>query len=1346
MNINFSKRFLPFFLICLLYASNNYAYNLTPCLDCSAVIFTGVLDTHTDNVKVGWFDFNDDPIEWELEIGPKGFQAEGEANVPPTNVPSTTFINLNPGTAYNFYVRTVCAIGMSEWAGPFFFRTHFISPSQCQANIAVKDDNCSVSNDFGIEIMGYDDEVLGDNLFLNQVNLIIQHPFPSDLEISLISPNGQTVELSTRNGIASDHYGDPTDLDCKNVVSFSMNACKSIIDGPKPYIGSYQPEGDLNSFHNGESPNGIWILKVCDIALGDEGIIKYVEIDFTTSVCQVPQNVFINNVQNVSATLNWSNFENCEDVFVEYGISGFETGSGTTVQYLCSDLSGIINNLIPNTLYELEIQSNCGENNSPISCRMSFTTSCHPVSISENFDSQIACAITCENACPLDGLWFNSSQDSYDWLVRSGATPTEFTGPSSDLNGIGQYVYIESFGTECNINRPSYLESNCVFISSNNDGCDMSFKYHMSGLEINKLLLETSIDNGLNWITLWEKEGDQGNKWNHAVIDLNDFDATVIKFRFNGYGALGSFGDIAIDNIEFYGSLPPSDDMIKYYVDLDGDSYGDPNQLVFLCYTSVPEGFSVIAGDCNDEDASIYPGAEEIPCNLIDENCNGLEDDPIQFNPLGSVLIDLVHENCGDSYDGTLEISGTGGTSPYTYSWINGKTGAEIDSLTAGIYYCTIEDATGCITVSDFYEINTINDITLFVVQLTNPDCDGAENGLISINQSGGSIPYSYVWNNGDTSATINNLGIGVYTVTITDANLCVFESDPIILDAQNLINISVLNKNDVSCFGESDGQIILNIGSGAPPFDFNWSNGDSLVVANELPAGTYHCTITDVNGCRGIIQNIDINQPQELIIRLDAIDHNICNGGTEGSIETSIIGGSEPISFSWSNGGFSDDIFDLEAGFYNLTVTDNHFCSAVFSNIEIKQPDEILITVDSLKNVNCLLSSDGYISVDINGGVPPYQYFWNFPGSETSYIDGLSVRDYRLTILDVFACKKILDGIQIIHNDIPLELEINIEAEVLCNGDSTGQITALSFNGSPPFDFNWSIGERNINDEMNDTLSGLQAGNYDVTVTDSEGCVGITNEVELADPPLLSYKLNQLSNLKCYGDEDGFIDINIEGGTKPYQFNWSNNMNTEDIDALSVGSYTVTITDNNDCILITQEFEIQQPEELIINTSSSSAINNENNGSASVSVDGGFDPYFYLWDENAESQETNIATGLFPGEYFVTITDSRNCIMDTSVVVDNITSNYEIDFLKEFYLFPNPASREFTIIINLERAMNFEVRISNLLGQSKLIRHQIRSKELEHTYKVSNLAEGIYFIIFNAGNIQVVKKLFIIQ
>jgi subtilisin-like proprotein convertase family protein len=1346
MNFYFYKRLFLFISFSLIVSNGSFAFNTNDCVDCSPVIYTGTIDIHADSVRVTWFDFSSDPVEWELEVGLAGFIPLGQPNVTAAKIQAYTFQSLIPGSAYHFYVRTICESGMSDWAGPFFFRTHFISPSECQSNIEIKDDNCNISNIFGIEVQGYDDKILGTDLFISEINLIIEHSFPSDLEISIASPVGMEVSLSKRNGIASDHYGDPTDETCESVVTFSMSACESILEGPKPYIGSYKPEGDLNSFHNGSVANGIWNLKICDIAPGDFGIIKYVEIVFSETLCQLPQEIFINGIQDDGAIINWSTFESCETLTIEYGESGFESGSGTTIQVPCDDLSTPIMGLSPGLDYEIKMQSNCGVNNSPTSCRIGFTTSCHPVSIIENFDSQNECEPICGNQCPLNGLWINSELDSYDWIINSGSTPTDFTGPLSDLNGHGNYIYLESFATDCNINRPAILESNCFQIVPNEDGCDMSFYYHMNGIEVNRLTLEISTDNGQNWDQIWNKSGDQGNEWAQAIIDLGIYSGILSKFRFIGYGAFGSFGDIALDNIEFYGSIPVTEEAITYYLDEDNDGFGNSDFVTYLCFASPPEGFSFVGGDCDDTNENINPEANEIPCNLIDENCNGLEDDPVQNNPLGSNLIQLSHENCGESFDGLIKLSGSGGTPPYTFQWNIEKSGATLDSLTAGVYFCTIEDATGCKTISDFYEINTVNDISLFITQLNNPDCIGAQNGLISVNQSGGTTPYSYEWNNGDSMSMIENLGVGSYVVTVTDANQCVLVSNPIILTPKDIIEVSVQNSINVSCNGFSDGQILLNMGSGRPPFDFNWSNGDSLLLANNLIEGTYSCTVIDADGCTGIIENIIIEEPDELTIRLDAVDNNICFEGKEGSIKTSIFGGTPPFSFSWSNGDFTDDIFNLEVGLYSLTVTDKEFCSTEISDIEIGQPDPISITIDSIKNVNCLLSTDGYIAVNVNGGIPPYQYFWDYPGSDTSYIDKLPVGDYRLTVLDVFACKQILEGIQISNRDIPLEVGIVKEEEILCAGDSTGLIAAYTNTGKAPYDFNWSAGKRNIKQQSIDSLSLIPSGSYKVTITDSEGCVGVTEEVTLEDPSELNYDLVQLTNLKCYNDNDGTIDIEVEGGVKPYKYSWSNEMMTEDIDALSAGIYTLTISDYNDCILVTQEFQIHEPAKISLNTTSESAINNADNGSATVSASGGSPPFFYSWDENTGSQASKTATGLFPGEYFVTITDSRDCIADTSVIVDNITSSKDLELIKIFEIFPNPAQNRFSVNLELAKNMEFEVGIYNVYGLKLEQISKISSSDLHSEIDVASYTSGLYYIVFKTGKYRSVKKLILIK
>ncbi|MDA8692775.1 lamin tail domain-containing protein, partial [Saprospiraceae bacterium] len=154
------------------------------------------------------------------------------------------------------------------------------NPTMCQVGLTIPDNNCDQTNEFSIIVNGIAATQLGTDVVLKNVDLIISHTWLEDLDISLISPNGAVVDLSSDNGDDADNYGDPTDTSCQSVTSFDMSATTSIINGTAPFVGSFIPEGNFTSFNDGSNPNGIWILRICDDFPQDEGQFEFAELVF----------------------------------------------------------------------------------------------------------------------------------------------------------------------------------------------------------------------------------------------------------------------------------------------------------------------------------------------------------------------------------------------------------------------------------------------------------------------------------------------------------------------------------------------------------------------------------------------------------------------------------------------------------------------------------------------------------------------------------------------------------------------------------------------------------------------------------------------------------------------------------------------------------------------------------------------------------------------------------------------------------------------------------------------------------------------------------------------------------
>ncbi|MEN9331821.1 MAG: hypothetical protein RLZZ94_911, partial [Bacteroidota bacterium] len=258
------------------------------------------------------------------------------------------------------------------------------------------------------------------------------------------------------------------------------------------------------------------------------------------------------------------------------------------------------------------------------------------------------------------------------------------------------------------------------------------------------------------------------------------------------------------------------------------------------------------------------------------------------------------------------------GTSTYSYLWNTGSTSASITNLTAGIYSVTATDANGC-TSSVTTTINQPSQLTISIPSTSNVLCNGASTGSATSVASNGTAGYSYQWNTGATTATINNLAVGTYTVTATDANGCTVSTSTII-NQPTILSLSNINSQNVSCFGLSNGSASLTANGGTSPYQYNWNPSvSSTGNAINLAAGNFNVTVTDANGCSSSHAFV-ITQPSAIQTNTTIVDAN-CFSSSTGSIAANVSGGVSPYAYNWSNGSTSSVISSLPTGNYSVTV-----------------------------------------------------------------------------------------------------------------------------------------------------------------------------------------------------------------------------------------------------------------------------------------------------------------------------------------------------------------------------------------------------------------------------------------
>ncbi len=586
---------------------------------------------------------------------------------------------------------------------------------------------------------------------------------------------------------------------------------------------------------------------------------------------------------------------------------------------------------------------------------------------------------------------------------------------------------------------------------------------------------------------------------------------------------------------------------------------------------------------------------------------------------------------CNGANNGSIDVTVVGGTTPYVYAWNNGATTQDLSGLAAGTYKLTVTDAHNCDDTISF----VITEPTLLSVSASKTDvtCKGANNGTISLTVTGGVSPYTYTWSDGPTTKNRSALSPGTYTVTVKDLNNCTIATTLTITEPALALDAAGVITN-VDCSVPNTGSIDLTVVGGTSPYSFNWSNGQTTEDLTALTAGTYDVTVRDAKLCQ-VVKSFTVTAPAAPLAVSHTTTPAACNGGTNGSITLTVTGGTPAYSFNWSNGATTQSLSGLAAGVYVVTVADNAGCSK--KDTVIVNENSTMNVSGTVTNVSCAGASNGAISQTVTGGTSPYVHKWN-DGATTKDRTGLAPGTYTDTIRDFNNCKYITQY----TITQPNALTCNItKTDAKCYGSADG-IAVLTVNGGTPvFTYTWSNGATSKD------LTGLAAGTYNVTVKDANNCTSSCTVV-IGQPDSLNLGA-VVTGIKCFGGNDGAINLTVSGGVTAYSFAWSNSATTEDITALVKGNYNVVVTDANGCVK-SANYVITEPTELKL----SSSIRDVScfggaDGGVTLSVTGGTPPVTFAW---SNGQTTQNLLNVVAGTYTVTAKDANNCSTTLTVTV----------------------------------------------------------------------------------------------
>jgi hypothetical protein len=450
------------------------------------------------------------------------------------------------------------------------------------------------------------------------------------------------------------------------------------------------------------------------------------------------------------------------------------------------------------------------------------------------------------------------------------------------------------------------------------------------------------------------------------------------------------------------------------------------------------------------------------------------------------------------------------------------------------------------------------------------------------------------------------------------------------------------------------------------------------------------------------------------------AISTPTCPGTSGGGIDLTTSSPNGNMSYQWSTGDTTQDISNLVAGTYAVSITDLLGCITTDS-ITVTDPADIAGTANILTTI-CPLDQTGSIDLTPQGGTPGYTFQWS-NGATTEDLSGLMAGNYGLTITDANGCTGV-DTLTV-NGPSPFDPQAAISSPTCFNGND-GEILTNMTGGTAGYSFLWSTGD------IAGTITGLASGPYFLTVTDALGCSYI-DTFTVVNPAQVAGN-GVIQPLSCNGDQTGAVNLTPSNGTPVYSFTWSTSSIQEDLVNVSAGSYTVTIVDANGCTT-TETYVVTEPAAV----SGSAVITNATTQPAPGAIDltpaGGTPPYSYQWSNAATTQDLS---NLPAGTYSVTITDANGCTTSQSFFVDLVLSNAHA-IAAQVRAWPNPFSSALQLDVQGIGVAPVQARIQDLAGRVLWERTLTQDGQVEVAF---DAAAGIYLLDLRQGDARSTIKL----
>ncbi len=600
--------------------------------------------------------------------------------------------------------------------------------------------------------------------------------------------------------------------------------------------------------------------------------------------------------------------------------------------------------------------------------------------------------------------------------------------------------------------------------------------------------------------------------------------------------------------------------------------------------------------------------------------------------------------------NGTVSLKMLDGVAPYFYQW-TGSAGSGSDTSATNLGYLTgLKKGTCSVTITDSSPLGCALTIPYIIISnsiiqaevdtIIHPSCPTINDAQIKLKVTSAD-PVTYLWSNSQVTKDLTNLSVGSYSVTITSPTCSQIIENLNVIAPQPLEILSAI-VTDASC--TTNGKINVSLSGGAQPYHYKWNNGATTQDLNAVSAGMYQQTITDAAGCQVVTSVLEIINAPALKVKA-VVSPVTCPSGQDGSITLYTTGGAQPYTYHWSDATSLKDKNNLAKSRHFVTVTDAAGCAVMSDTIEVHEPYKF--SFDLINNTpTCTGINNGSLQALVSGASPPYQYYWSNQSSN-ELINNLASGIYSLTITDVRGCLFKSGTIALLAPPV-LEVQLNATNNPTCKGKLDGNININIIGGNAPYSYLWN------NQAITRDLTNVDAGIYTVSVTDKNGCTTVKQNIELSAPQLMALAKDSLVSPTCYGQTDGKIFTTFTGGITPYTYKWSaaGVAFQKDAFGLAAGNYTLTVTDQNQCVL-EKTFILNQPNLFAIQVNSVDSImcNGGNDGGIDVNLIGGTPPFLYTWNNGKTTQDLS---GIAGGMYNLIAKDARGCITNSGNIQVN--------------------------------------------------------------------------------------------